>query len=217
MILLVSMISLSFLSSIAFADVIMPGTHPLNLCAKITNLDQFQDISLIGFITGPMIGTYQTYEIKQNDCMSKGYKFNSLAIYWVPTTYLSQVGGIDSLKTKSTEQTEPGCTTDAGAPCTTSAYVFDDPQVHLLASHVETYGGNVPDSDPRTTETIDYSLVRASDGSITLSEENGTTPMPPAPPNPSNNTTNPNPSPTPSRGFLESIYCSIISIFGGKC
>lgn len=64
------------------ADMAPPNSNLVERCVKITNLDKFPDIILIGYITGPMIKDHKTYEIRNNECLTKGYKFNSLKIYW---------------------------------------------------------------------------------------------------------------------------------------
>jgi hypothetical protein len=37
---------------------------------------------LIGYLTGPTVQPNETYLVKNNECLTKGYKFNSLRIYW---------------------------------------------------------------------------------------------------------------------------------------
>jgi len=67
------------------ADIITPGYRYVGRCVKIINLDQFPEISLIGRITGPGVSNDTSgniIEIKNNECISKGYKFNSINIYW---------------------------------------------------------------------------------------------------------------------------------------
>ena len=64
------------------ADVIPPNSHSLNRCVKVVNLDEFSNITLIGYYTGPIVDGYETYEIENNKCLTKGYKFNTLSIYW---------------------------------------------------------------------------------------------------------------------------------------
>lgn len=69
-------------TSTVSADVIPPNSHLLNRCVKVVNLDEFPDVALIGYYTGPMLDKYKTYEIENNECLTKGYKFNTLSIYW---------------------------------------------------------------------------------------------------------------------------------------
>jgi len=69
-------------SSIVSADVIPPNSHLLSRCVKVVNLNEFPNVALIGYYTGPMVDKYESYQIKNNECLIKGYKFNSLSIYW---------------------------------------------------------------------------------------------------------------------------------------
>jgi len=76
------LLGLSFSYSFVSADVPPPGSHFLERCVKIVNLDAFPEISLIGYYTGPMIEKYEVYQIKNNECLTQGYKFNEFSIYW---------------------------------------------------------------------------------------------------------------------------------------
>lgn len=71
-----------FFPSMASTDVIPPDSHPLDRCVKVVNLDEFPIVVLISYITGPMVEGYETYQIENNKCWGKGYKFNHLNIYW---------------------------------------------------------------------------------------------------------------------------------------
>ena len=80
-----TLFSLAFVvlfSSTASADVTPPNSQLLNRCVKVVNLNEFPDVVLIGYYTGPMVDKYESYQIKNNECLTKGYKFNSLSIYW---------------------------------------------------------------------------------------------------------------------------------------
>lgn len=64
------------------ADIIPPNSRLLNRCFKVVNLNDFPDIVLISYVTGPMVRGSGISQIKNNECLSKGYKFNLLKIYW---------------------------------------------------------------------------------------------------------------------------------------
>ena len=66
----------------ASADSIPENSHPINKCVKFVNLNDFSDVVLVGYYTGPMIGTYEAYQIENDKCLEKGYKLNSFFIYW---------------------------------------------------------------------------------------------------------------------------------------
>jgi hypothetical protein len=69
------------------ADIIPDNSHPVEKCVKITNIADYPDISLLGYVTGPMIEP-ETYGITAKDCLHKGYKFNTLNILAVKRSYL---------------------------------------------------------------------------------------------------------------------------------
>jgi hypothetical protein len=73
---------LILLSQTATADVIPPNSHRLNRCVKFVNLDEFPDLVLIGRDGRPWNNKYKTFQIENNKCLKKAYKFNTLSIYW---------------------------------------------------------------------------------------------------------------------------------------
>ncbi len=83
-----TLFSLAFVflfSSTVSADITPPNSHPLSRCVKVVNLNEFPNVVLIGYETGPVVNKvdkYEMYQIKNNECLTKGYKFNSLSIYW---------------------------------------------------------------------------------------------------------------------------------------
>lgn len=62
--------------------MVPPNHHVLDRCVKIVNLHEFPNIVLIGYYKEVMFGGYQTYQIENNKCLTKGYKANILKIYW---------------------------------------------------------------------------------------------------------------------------------------
>jgi hypothetical protein len=70
-------------------------------CVKITNLTDYTDISLLGYVTGPK--SIPTYLITSSECLVKGYKYNTLNIFAVKNSYLSDkdITTIDWLKDNS--------------------------------------------------------------------------------------------------------------------
>ena len=74
------------LSKICFGDVIVVGIHYVEKCVKITNIDDYPEVSLLGFTPGPV--KYDTYIISSTKCLSTGYKGNFFYIYAVNKAYL---------------------------------------------------------------------------------------------------------------------------------
>lgn len=71
-----------FFSPSASADLIPSNSHTFSRCVKIVNLNEFPDLVLISYVTGPMVKSPEIKQINNNECLVKGYKFNSLNIYW---------------------------------------------------------------------------------------------------------------------------------------
>jgi len=64
------------------ADIIPPNSTAFKRCVKVVNLEDYPEIVLFGSYSGPMLTGFKTYEIKGSKCLTKGYKFNKLNIYW---------------------------------------------------------------------------------------------------------------------------------------
>ena len=136
-----TLFSLAFVflfSSTASADLIAPNSHSLSRCVKVVNLNEFPNTVLIGYITGPMVDKYEAYQINNNECLTKGYKFNSLSIYW---TTKEKFNSIDLKNLKLTDIT-------------------------LLLENIEPSGGYVSDSNPLVKEDVEYSIAGFSNGKL---------------------------------------------------
>ena len=114
------------------ADIIEPNSHSVARCAKIVNLDQFPNLKLFGVYTEVTGGqNEQEYQIEQNKCLYKGYKFNTLDIFWQA----------------------------------------DNGPRKKVDFAIDTYGGQVPDSNNLIAETIDYKISwQGGDNPVVLKE-----------------------------------------------
>jgi len=129
----------AFLSfSAASADVIPGGFHPVSRCIRVVNLDEFPDVVLIGYYTGPMV-KYEAYRIKSNQCLDKGYKLNKFSVYW---TTKEKFASLDLKNLKLADIT--------------------------FLENLQPYGGNVDKSNPLIKEEIEYSIAGFSDGKLIL-------------------------------------------------
>ncbi|HAH24611.1 MAG TPA: hypothetical protein DCL77_12815 [Prolixibacteraceae bacterium] len=72
---------------ICYGDVIPDHSHYVAKCVKITNLDDYPDVSLVGFIP-PWAMASDNYLISSSQCLTKGYKFNDFKIFAVKREYL---------------------------------------------------------------------------------------------------------------------------------
>jgi len=75
------------LRNTCMGDVIVIDVHKVDKCVKITNMDDFPDISLLGY-PHPGAMNYDTYLITSNQCLTKGYEYNDFNIYAVNKEYL---------------------------------------------------------------------------------------------------------------------------------
>mgnify|MGYP001598552478 FL=1 len=70
------------------ADTITPGTKKINYCAKITNIDDFSEYVFLSYNFGHLAGGYSI--IKQDACISSGYKFSSTRLYAIPKSKFNE-------------------------------------------------------------------------------------------------------------------------------
>ena len=130
----------------ASADIIPENSHLISRCVKFVNINDFSEVVFIGFYTGPMIDTYEAYQIENDKCLDKGYKFNSLYIYWTAKEKFY------SLNLKDLNLDSENSPAD----------------LILLLENIEPYGGYVNETNPLIKETIEYSVVGYSDGKLVV-------------------------------------------------
>jgi len=128
-------------SYIALADIIPENHHYVEKCVKITNLSEFNDISLLGFVPGPL--PFETYLISSTECLQKGYKLNTLSIYAVEKAYLldKNITSIDWSKDN-----------------------------HSIKSNIQVDcgGGYVPNSDPTSAINQFYKIAGFTENTLVL-------------------------------------------------
>jgi len=155
------MIVLSLFGSInyATADVIMPDTHAVQGCTKLTNLNEYPDIIFIGYITGPMPENrekgYDTYIIKEGDCLHKGYKFNTLFIIALKKSYVDKVG-IDNINLSINHE------------WWTSGQPKFEKGTAVISESIDFAGGWYEDSNPLIKENFDYKIAGISGNKLIL-------------------------------------------------
>ena len=131
--------------SIAQADVIFEGTHPVNKCVKIINSLDFPQYYVVGYLEGPMV-TISNYVVRPSECLTKGYKFTTLSIYLADRNYIDSIG---------VENFNPSTTTS-------------NKSFYLLSNQIEPYGGYVTNNNTITEENVEYTLVKSSNGELEL-------------------------------------------------
>lgn len=210
--LIYTLFSLAFIflfSSTVSADLISPNYHSLSRCVKVVNLNEFPNTVLIGYITGPMVDKYEAYQIKNNECLTKGYKFNLLSIYWTTKEKFNSID-LKSLKLSN---------------------------ITLLLENIEPSGSYISDSNPLIKEGIEYSIAGFSNEKLIFYKSSQTSeynngnqkkvetfdnPLKSSEPNKIIPTPSNQPIVAPTlepvrRGFWQSIACFFGGLFGRGC
>jgi len=227
------------IGSIAHADVIMPGTHFIPSCWRIAN--NHSDIVLFGEIISIMgNGANSTVaRINSGECIvADSYKFDSFRVYGVDKTYLDSVGGLDGLTKGRVDYPgtcQGGCyknqITDSKAQLLSQElhpnspyYVSDnDSTKKIYFNYVLEKTGDGYKLSKDGEPVREYVFPNCADDAITCKD--GSTVMrdpgnncefspcpsdlPPAPPGEPHTPTQP--------GALESFWCWLMGLFGGKC
>jgi hypothetical protein len=77
------------LSKLSYCDVIPANCHSATMCVKITNIDSYPEISLLGFYIDGVCPCKTTYEIVSSECLHAGSQFDSHYIYAVKKSYIT--------------------------------------------------------------------------------------------------------------------------------
>ena len=133
---------LVLMNKTGYCDVIEINTHYVDKCVKITNIDDYPEVSLLGFIP-PSAAPYDTYVINSIDCLTKGYKYNNFNIYAVKKEYLigKDIKKIDLPR---------------------------DPNASPNNIHIELYGGYINDSISISSIEQYYKIVGYTTTSVVL-------------------------------------------------
>lgn len=119
------------------ADIIPANSHAVERCVTITNVSQFSSMIFVAVITGPMIKGYETQIVSQGQCLSKGYKFNTLRLCALEKEYLSE-HDLNSIN------------------------FLEDQNVVFTDSQIETWGGYVTNENTLAEEEIYYTIAGIS-------------------------------------------------------
>lgn len=145
------------------ADVIPPDHHPVARCVRITNLDEFPDIVLVGgYVPVSSPQTVERYIVDADSCLTKGYKFNSFHLFWILRSYFEKTGlenlPLGNMLPSVSKRMAP---------------IIAAPETGLI-SIVDPYGGTVHDSNPIVREDLLYRLYMATgrnEPAVFLSEQ----------------------------------------------
>jgi hypothetical protein len=139
----------AILCAVVAADIILPNYHTAWYCARIINVADFPDITVIGYIGPPTASANTRYIVNQDSCLLKGYKYSSYYFIWAPKHYVDSVG-LDSLPLSTFVK---GLAKKNGR-----ASVQETSDLHLLSKAINTYGILVPDSIKLISEEFFYKL-----------------------------------------------------------
>lgn len=134
-----------------WADVAPSGEHPVDNCVRITNLDDYQEIAMLGFIVGPTYDSPHFFEIKNENCLEKGYKFNDLGLFWAQKKYVDSIG-IDKIIINS----------NIGPDLYGDAYfkqVTNDPNIFFITSALDPGDFWVDDYNNLKSQISDYEIA----------------------------------------------------------
>jgi hypothetical protein len=217
-IIVLCLILILMMVSLTQADVIPESGHGYSRCVKIVNLNEYPEVSVFGIIKGPMVNGLESYRVENGKCLTKGYKFNTLSLYWVQNT----MDGSVSLSDNSTIPES----------------------FMLLIENLEPYGGYVDDNNPLIEDNIEYSIAGYSSGNLVIYKSKQTLVYNNGQPNkveffekPIVDNVKPadiskeldidqkdNQKVTPEikqideeKGFLDSVFCFFKRLFGGSC
>ncbi len=156
----------------AAADVIPPNSHSVSRCLEITNLADYPSYVLVGVSVTPGGDETRTLFV-EGSCMDKGYKFSRFTVYAVYKDYFD-AQGLDAVNLSAEGLVFPANAT---------------PDITPLV---------VPDSDPRTNETLQYRIAGINDSGLVLVQE------------------------TPGwqqthTDFFSALWCALVHLFGGTC
>ncbi len=151
------------------ADTFFYDTHRVDRCAKIINLEEFPEITLIGFVQGPMVKQYESYKITKDLCLHKGYKFNILDIYTTKNSKFTELD-LNDLEIITEKRTSGGShQTDSGEWVKSTYDYFRPKNFQLLFPNLESYGGYADDrTAPQTKEIVEYQLEKDSNENLFL-------------------------------------------------
>ncbi len=136
---------------ILLGDVAPSNHHIVTNCVRLTNLDEYPEIVILGYIVGPTYDSPRFFIIQNEKCLDKGYKFNDLGLYWAQKKYVDSIG-IENIVIN----------TNIGPELYGDAYfeqVTNDPNIHFITSAIDTGDFWVDEFDSLQSEISDYEIA----------------------------------------------------------
>lgn len=144
-VIITAVIAVFLLFNFASADVLPDPehSHPIDRCVRITNLDEFPDVYLIGCVIGMNGNKHEAYIVEQDKCLTQsGYKFNDFKILAAKKIYVD-LFGVENID-----------------PLNVNVLVSDE-TINPLGSYVD-------NSNPLVKEEIEYLIAGFSDRELIL-------------------------------------------------
>ena len=79
----------------AHADIIPPGQKYVETCASLKGIAALPKLVIYARETGPTMQTPNVYRVNEGDCISFGYKFNSIDLYAVDSGYATSLTALE--------------------------------------------------------------------------------------------------------------------------
>jgi hypothetical protein len=163
---LMGLVGVIFLAPITtFADVPPgPDYHYVERCAQIVNQNDFPEITLIVYTTGPMTSPKEGKLLQQGTCIT-AYKFSSASVYYIQTNKLSSID-LNNLAFNTKKVSS------------STGYMYETPypsSLLVLMENIPFYAGYAKNTDHRKKESVEYSIVKKSDGTYFLYKSKTTT------------------------------------------
>ena len=133
------------------ADIVPTSSHLVKNSVQFTNLDNFSEIVILGYIVGPSYDSPNFFLIKNNEVLQKGYKFNDLGLYWSQKKYVDSVG-IENIVTN----------TDIGPEYYGDEYfkqVTNDKNIYFITSAIDPGDFWVDDHNELKAQISEYEIA----------------------------------------------------------
>jgi len=133
------------------ADIVPANSHLVKHSVQFTNLDDFPEIAILGYIVGPTYDSPNFFLIKNNEILQKGYKFNDLGLYWASCKYVEHIG-IENIVIN----------TDIVPEYYEDEYfqqVTNDPNIHFITSAIDPGDFWVDDNNNLKTQISEYEIA----------------------------------------------------------
>jgi hypothetical protein len=78
---------LLLISKISFGDIVVVDHHEIIKCIKITNLDEYPGIVLLGY--RPILAHRGLIKVNSNECIEEGITYNDFFLYAANKTYIN--------------------------------------------------------------------------------------------------------------------------------